>query len=61
MDREALDYLRGELEAERISMGELALIESVFDTIPDEVLRDRRENATATDMLDEIEAHALTD
>jgi hypothetical protein len=60
MDREALDYLRGELEAERISMGELALIESVFDTIPDEVLRDRRENAMASDMLDEIAAHALT-
>jgi hypothetical protein len=59
MDRDALDYLRGELEAERISMGELALIESVFDTIPDEVLRDRRENAMASDMLDEIETHLV--
>jgi hypothetical protein len=45
-----------ELNAERISYAELAEIEDAFSEIPDDALRDLRENATASDMLDEIEA-----
>jgi len=56
VNRARLAYLRGELEAEQISMGELAEIESAFENVPDALLRDRRENATASDMLDELEA-----
>lgn len=56
--RDRLAYLRGELEAECIDLVELAEIESAFDQLPDAVLRDRRENAMASDMLDELEAWA---
>ncbi|HUG50145.1 MAG TPA: hypothetical protein VLZ78_04025 [Terrimesophilobacter sp.] len=51
-----IKFLRGELEAEQISMGELAEIESAFEDVPDSFLSDVRENATASDMLDELEA-----
>lgn len=53
---ERIAYLRGELEAERIDLTELAEIEAAFAQVPDSSLRDLRENATASDMLDEIEA-----
>ena len=56
MDRETYRSLRASLDAESISYGELALIEDVFATVPDSVLRDHRENAMADDMLDEIAA-----
>jgi hypothetical protein len=59
IDRDAFDSLREALDSESISLGELILIESVFDTIPDDKLRDQRENAMAGDMLDEIEANGL--
>lgn len=56
MNAERIKYLRGEVDAERISLDELLEIEAEFDKIPDEQLRDLRENATASDMLDELEA-----
>jgi hypothetical protein len=59
MDIATFRSLREALDSESISLGELILIESVFDTIPDEKLRDHRENAMAGDMLDEIEANGL--
>lgn len=57
MTLERIKQLRTELEAERISYGELAEIEAGFAELPDEVLSDRRENALASDMLDELETH----
>jgi hypothetical protein len=59
MDIATFRSLREALDSESISLGELILIESVFDTIPDDKLRDQRENAMAGDMLDEIEANGL--
>lgn len=55
MDKERIDYLREELEAGHIDLVELAEIEEAFALIPDNELRDERENATAEDMLDELE------
>lgn len=52
-----LEYLRQEAEAERLDLVEIAEIEEAFSKIPDNQLRDLRENATATDMLDEIESN----
>jgi hypothetical protein len=57
MDANTYQELRAAMDAESISYGELAEIESAFSEIPDQQLRDRRENATADDMLDEIAAH----
>lgn len=59
MDTTRIEYLRGELEAERISYGELLEIQSAFETIDHATLPEPAENATAADMLDEIEARAL--
>lgn len=56
MDQETYTQLREASDAEELSYGEVSLIESAFDTIPDSFLRDRRENALADDMLDEIAA-----
>lgn len=50
-----IKYLREELESGSIDFTELAEIEQAFKEIPDEKLRDLRENATAKDMLDELE------
>src|ERR1700751_2697886 len=50
-----IKYLREELEAECIDLEELSEIETAFAKIPDENLRDLRENALAGDMLDELE------
>ncbi len=55
-----IKYLRQELENERIDLTELAEIESAFCLIPDSELRDLRENATVSDMLDELEDNVLT-
>lgn len=58
MTRTRIAELRAELEAERISYGELAEIESAFEEIPDAELPEPRENAMASDMLDELESRA---
>lgn len=50
-----IKYLREELEAECIDLEELSEIETAFEKVPDENLRDLRENAMASDMLDELE------
>jgi len=55
-----INELRKELEAERISYGELAEIEAAFAEIPDSSLSEARENATAADMLDELYRLATT-
>lgn len=63
IDRKRSRELRAALDAEEISMGELAEIDSAFHEIPRRELRDLPENATAEDQLDEIDAararHAL--
>jgi hypothetical protein len=59
MPQERIDYLRGELEAERISMGELIEIQGEFEKIPEKDLPEPAENAMASDMLDEIEARSV--
>ncbi len=41
--------------SDSLSYMELVEIQSAFDLIPDECLRDIRENAVASDMLEEIE------
>ena len=56
MDISRIKYLRQELEDEVIDTVEIAEIEAAFAEIPDEELRDLRENALAGDMLDELEA-----
>lgn len=50
--------LRTELNAGRISWGELAEIEEAFATIDPSTLSEPAENATAGDMLDELESRA---
>lgn len=55
MTRERLDYLRTELEAERLSWGEVAEVQVEFEKIDPRTLPDLPENATTADMLDEIE------
>lgn len=58
MNLARIEYLRGELEAERISYGELAEIDDAFAELNPATLRDRPENATAGDMLEELADHA---
>lgn len=58
MKLERVQELRAELEAERIDMAELSEIESAFAELDPEKLRDLPENATAGDMLDELEVAA---
>lgn len=55
MTRERLKELRKISEAENLSMNDIVEIEAAFDEIPDSELRDVRENATASDMLEELE------
>lgn len=47
--------LREVIEAEEISYGELAEINDAFLEIPEEELPEPRENAMASDQLDELE------
>ena len=56
MDAARIAELRAELEAERISMGELIEIQGEFEKIDPTTLPEPAENAMASDMLDEIEA-----
>jgi hypothetical protein len=57
MNKQRIKELRTELEEERISQDSLLEIEGAFAEIPDSQLRDHRENAMASDMLDELEAY----
>lgn len=59
MDTATYQRLREESVAESLSYSELIDIQAAFDTIPDDQLRDLRENATADDMLDEIAANLI--
>lgn len=56
IDWPTYNELRESADDESLSYGELYVIQTAFATIPDEQLRDLRENATADDMLDEITA-----
>ena len=60
MNLSRIQYLRGELEAEEISLDELLEIEAAFATIPDDELPEPRENAMASDMLNELENRITT-
>lgn len=55
MKASRIKELRDELEAERIDLSELSEIETAFAELPDDFLRDERENAMAGDQLDELE------
>ena len=55
MDQERINYLRQELNAETISMGELLEIQEAFEELDPALLREPAEHALAGDMLDEIE------
>ncbi len=57
MDENTYRELRSAANDESLSYGEISKIESAFADLPDDELRDARENATADDMLDEIAAH----
>lgn len=50
-----IKYLREEVESGEADLLELSEIEEAFKQIPDDKLRDVRENALASDMLDELE------
>lgn len=56
MKKTLIQELREKIKNETISQNELLEIEMAFERIPDEQLRDERENATPDDMLDELEA-----
>lgn len=58
MNRLRIAQLRRELDAERISYGELAEIDEAFEQIDPETLPEPAENAMAGDKLDELEARA---
>ena len=60
MNISRLHYLRGELEAEEISIEEISEIEAAFAEVPDVELTDLRENAMASDMLDVLEGRVST-
>lgn len=57
MDETTYRQLRQAADDESLSYGEIADIEAAFSLIPDDQLRDLRENAMADDMLDEIAAY----
>ena len=60
MDAARIAYLRNELDAERISMGELQEIEAAFAELDPATLPEPAENAMAGDMLDELYAYGVT-
>lgn len=45
-------------QSDQLDWEQLAEIEAAFNEIPDEKLRDERENAMVDDMLDELESNA---
>ena len=58
MNTERINYLRAELEAERLSWGEVIELQSAFDEIDPTTLPEPAENAGWSDMLDELERQA---
>lgn len=54
IDWPTYNELRAAANDESLSYGELMLIQTAFDEVPDEQLSDQREYALADDMLDEI-------
>lgn len=52
-----IDYLRTELENESISLLELLEIQEAFELLDTATLREEPENASAEDMLDEVEEY----
>jgi len=60
MDAARIAYLQNELDAERISYGELHEIENAFAEFDPAMLSDLPENASAGDMLDELYAYGVT-
>ena len=60
VDRARLIHLRALLDAECISYGEMEEIYTAFDELDPATLRDRPENASASDMLDELYAYGVT-
>lgn len=60
MKLERIKELRKALEDENISMSELAEIQEAFDVIPDHDLREDRDNAMISDMLDELQDRTYT-
>ena len=55
MELSRIKYLKSESSELHLAYNEIAEIEDAFAKIPDEELRDLRENATTDDMLDELE------
>ena len=60
MNQQRINELRTELNAETISLDSIAEIETAFSKLPSDTLRDDAANATAGDMLDELEADSKT-
>lgn len=58
MNLQRIKQLRKELKKQRLDLVEIAEIEAAFNLIPQEALRDLKENATTGDMLDELEVVA---
>lgn len=61
MNKQRIQELRKELDNESLSYDDIVDIESAFAEIPDEQLRDLRENAMVGDMLDELEVQNSSD
>lgn len=61
MNLSRINELRTELTHERISTSELIEIESAFEELDPATLSDLPENATASDMLDELESVVTTE
>lgn len=55
MEISRINYLREDVQDESISQDGLLEIQAEFDQIPQSELREARENAMASDMLDELE------
>lgn len=56
MQLNRIKELREAVESESLSYSEIEEIERAFNEIPDDELSDLRENATADDMLNELES-----
>ncbi len=57
MKQARINELRKTVLDESISYGELIEVETAFNQIPDNELRELRQNATVYDMLNEIETY----
>lgn len=54
-----LDYLMAVADKESLSYDEIAEVQDEYDKIPDDKLRDLRDNASVIDMLLDIEAQQV--